>query len=59
MSSNSTDPSTTLTVVGFGEMKNKGDGTYKFRARGVVDPGDTITVTSSSGGSSTAPVNHT
>ena len=54
----STDPSATLTVVGFGEMKNKGDGTYQFRLRGAIDPGDTIEVTSSSGGSVTAPVKH-
>jgi len=54
----STDPSATLTVVGYGEMKNKGDGTYQFRLRDAIDPGDTITVISSSGGSATAPVNH-
>jgi len=54
----STDPSATLTVVGYGEMKNKGDGTYQFRLRDAIDPGDTITVTSLSGGSATAPVKH-
>ena len=54
----STDFTATLTVVGYGEMKNNGDGTYQFRLRGAIDPGDTITVTSSSGGSATAPVNH-
>lgn len=54
----STDFSATLTVVGYGEMKNNGDGTYQFRLRGAIDPGDTITVTSSSGGSATAPVKH-
>jgi len=54
----STDFTATLTIVGYGEMKNNGDGTYQFRLRGAIDPGDTITVTSSSGGSATAPVNH-
>lgn len=54
----STDPFATLTVVGYGEMKNNGDGTYQFRLKGAIDPGDTITVTSSSGGSATEPVNH-
>jgi len=54
----STDPSATLTVVGYGEMKNNGDGTYQFRLKGAIDPGDTIEVTSSSGGSATAPVKH-
>ena len=49
----STDPSATLTVVGYGEMKNNGDGTYQFRLRGAIDPGGTITITSSSGGSAT------
>jgi len=54
----STDPSATLTVVGYGEMKNKGDGDYQFKARGVADPGETITVITSSGGSATSPVKH-
>lgn len=53
-----TEPSATLTVVGYGEMNNNGDSTYQFRLRGAIDPGDTITVTSSSGGSATAPVKH-
>ncbi len=54
----STDLTATLTVEGYGEMKNNGDGTYQFRARGVADPSDTITVTSSSGGSATLEVKH-
>jgi len=51
----SDDPSATLTVVGFGDMKIKGDGTFHFRAKVGTDPG-TITVASSSGGSATTPV---
>ena len=54
--STSTDPSTILTVVGYGEMKDNGDGTYQFRLRGQTDPGNEITVTSSSGGEDTATV---
>ncbi|MEK0320388.1 MAG: hypothetical protein QQN61_04760, partial [Nitrosopumilus sp.] len=42
----STVPSTILTVVGYGEMKDNGDGTYQFRLRGATDPGETITVIS-------------
>ena len=56
--STSTDPSTILTVVGYGEMKDNGDGTYQFRLRGATDPGETITVISQpSEEFATAPVN--
>ena len=54
----STNPTATLTVVGYGVMTNKGAGNYKFGAENVADPGATITVTSSKGGSTTAPVQH-
>ncbi len=54
----STNPTATLTVAGYGVMTNKGGGNYEFRKRNVPDPGATITVTSSSGGSATAPVQH-
>jgi len=56
--STSTDPAATLTVVGYGVMDNLGAGKYRFEAEDVPDPGATITVTSSSGGSATAPVQH-
>jgi len=55
--SDTLDPlNTTLTVEGYGDMKNNGDGTYQLRVRGAVDPGNEITVTSSSGGEDTAQV---
>jgi len=57
----STDPSATLSVydefgVFIDVMKSKGDGSYQLRIKGV-DPGDKITVTSSSLGSAEAFVN--
>ena len=54
--SNSLDPNTILTVVGYKEMKDNGDGTYQLRIRGAADPGNEITVTSSSGGEDTTQV---
>jgi len=54
--SNSLDPNTILTVEGYGEMKDNGDGTYQLRVRGATDPGGSVTVISSSGGSDTATV---
>ena len=57
--SDTLDPlNTTLTVVEYGDMKNNGDGTYQLRIRGAADPGNEITVTSSSGGEYTALVIH-
>jgi hypothetical protein len=38
-------------------MSTNGDGNYQLKLRGVDEPGDTITVDSSSGGTHTAPVN--
>jgi len=57
ISATSTDPSATLTVEGYGKMSTNGDGNYQLKLRGVDEPGDTITVDSSSGGTHTAPVN--
>jgi len=57
ISATSTDPSATLTVEGYGKMSTNGDGNYQIKLRGVDEPGDTITVDSSSGGTHTAPVN--
>ena len=56
----STDPSATLSVydefgVFIDVMKSKSDGSYQLKIN--VDPGNTITVKSTSGGSDTAPVN--
>ncbi|MBN4049166.1 S8 family serine peptidase, partial [archaeon AH-315-M20] len=47
-----TDPNAILTLVGYGEMTKKGD-KYVFRLKGAANPGPTITVESSSGGSNT------
>jgi PKD repeat protein len=52
----STDPSADLFVLGF-MLNNNGDGTYQLREKGVEDPGDSITVTSSSGGSASLSLN--
>ena len=57
----STDPSATLSVydefgVFIDVMESKGDGSYQLKIKGV-DPGDKITVTSSSLGSAEAFVN--
>lgn len=63
----STDPTAELTIFDItdptnekliGIMKNKGDGTYQFREKGVPDSGEffTIKVISSNGGFDTAPV---
>jgi GH18 family chitinase len=57
ISATSTDPSATLTVEGYGEMSTSGDGNYQLKLRSVDEPGNTITVDSSSGGTHTAPVN--
>ena len=55
--SDSLDPlDTTLTVIGYGEMKNNGDGTYQLRVRGAEDPLGSITVDSSAGGKAIAQV---
>ncbi|HUU09409.1 MAG TPA: caspase family protein [Phycisphaerae bacterium] len=48
-----------LTVEGYGEMTyNKRTDTYTGQFKPVADPGETITVTSSEGGSDTAPVTY-
>lgn len=51
----SDQPNAVLTVVGYGEMTFDDD-KYKLKVKPVADPGDTVTVTSSSGGSITIDV---
>ena len=53
----STDPSATLTVVGWGTMQYDSEkGIWKFRQKNVSSPPSTVTVTSDLGGSDTSPV---
>jgi hypothetical protein len=50
---------TVLTVEDYGDIAyDKRTDSYKFQARPVDDPGETVTVTSSLGGFATAPVKH-
>ena len=57
--SSSSGGTATLTVVGYGTMENLSGGSYyKYRQKPVADPGGTVTVTSSLGGSDTATVTY-
>jgi hypothetical protein len=50
-------PDAVLTLVGYGEMTYSAtDGKYIFQGKASTPPGDTVTVTSSLGGSATATV---
>ena len=53
----STVPTATLTVVGYGEMKNRGDGRYALQVKGVPEPQPAwVVVSSDKGGSHEGPV---
>ena len=55
----SAQPKAVLTVEGYGRMTYKAEkNKYEYRAKGVADPGNSITVTSNLGGNAVASVKH-